>query len=376
MLNRALKFSSGAGRLAARSPRLASSSPAAARAMSTWSDTKNLSMQVEDDGIAVFTLDMEGEPVNTLSSSLMGDFEAMLNAVESDPKIKAAIIVSGKKSGWMAGADIKELAACKTAAEAENLSKWVLVLLFFDLRLRGWPGTWLCSLALLCPSSSFGGGVCGCGCVVLGGAGRRLALRIRHASPRTPTPPRHRAAATPSRCAPSHPNPSNLTHPTATHSHPPIPTPSSPPLYRMGQAALAKLSASKKPFVAAIDGPALGGGLEFALACHHRICTSSKGTQLGLVEMGIGLLPGGGGTQRMPALVGIQESLKAMTTAARLRPDKAKKIGLVSTVADPNALMEAARVAARGLADGSIKPNVAKKKNMMNKVGYGVWGVR
>ena len=136
----------------------------------------------------------------------------------------------------------------------------------------------------------------------------------------------------------------------------------------MGQAALAKLSSSKKPFVAAIDGPALGGGLEFALACHHRICTSSKGTQLGLVEMGIGLLPGGGGTQRMPALCGIQESLKAMTTAARLRPDKAKKIGLVSTVADPNALMEAARVAARGLADGSIKPNSAKKKSMMNKV--------
>lgn len=78
------------------------------------------------------------------------------------------------------------------------------------------------------------------------------------------------------------------------------------------KASLRKLETSGKPVVAAITGTALGGGLELALACHYRIAidspkTASK-TKLGLPEVKLGLLPGGGGTQRLPRLVGIQKS--------------------------------------------------------------------
>ena len=194
-------------------------------------------MEKGDDGIAIFTLDQEGKPVNTVSSKLMSDFEQVLATVEGDSTIRAAIFRSAKKGIFIAGADIDELAACKTEKEIQVLSE-------------------------------------------------------------------------------------------------------------AGQDIFNRLSRSTKPFVAAIDGACLGGGLEFALACHYRIASSSKKTVLGLPEVKLGLLPGAGGTQRFPQLVGLQEGIKAITTGANIRPDKAKKIGLVSVVADPNALMDAARMAA------------------------------
>ena len=67
-----------------------------------------------------------------------------------------------------------------------------------------------------------------------------------------------------------------------------------------------------KPVVAAIDGPALGGGLELALACSMRICTNSPRTVMALPEVQLGLLPGAGGTQRLPKLVGIAKALDMM----------------------------------------------------------------
>ena len=102
------------------------------------------------------------------------------------------------------------------------------------------------------------------------------------------------------------------------------------------KASLRKLETSGKPVVAAITGTALGGGLELALACHYRIVIDSPKTKLGLPEVKLGLLPGGGGTQRLPRLVGIQKALELMTQGKELRPQQALEIGLIDDVAHDN----------------------------------------
>ncbi|AGC64382.1 fatty oxidation protein FadB [Mycobacterium liflandii 128FXT] len=88
-----------------------------------------------------------------------------------------------------------------------------------------------------------------------------------------------------------------------------------------------------KPVVAAINGAALGGGLEIALACHHRIAADAKGSQLGLPEMTLGLLPGGGGVTRTVRMFGIQNAfVSILSQGTRFKPAKAKEIGLVDEV--------------------------------------------
>ena len=85
-------------------------------------------------------------------------------------------------------------------------------------------------------------------------------------------------------------------------------------LSKGGQDVFNRIENMNKTFVAAIHGPALGGGLELALACHYRVCSDSDITQLGLPEVQLGLLPGSGGTQRLPRLIGIQQAMKMMLT--------------------------------------------------------------
>ena len=101
--------------------------------------------------------------------------------------------------------------------------------------------------------------------------------------------------------------------------------------------SLRRLETSGKPVVAAITGTALGGGLELALACHYRIAIdspkTSSTTKLGLPEVKLGLLPGGGGTQRLPRLIGIQKALELMTQGKELRPQQALEIGFIDDVA-------------------------------------------
>jgi 3-hydroxyacyl-CoA dehydrogenase/enoyl-CoA hydratase/3-hydroxybutyryl-CoA epimerase len=88
-----------------------------------------------------------------------------------------------------------------------------------------------------------------------------------------------------------------------------------------------------KPVVAAINGAALGGGLEIALACHHRIAADAKGSQLGLPEVTLGLLPGGGGVTRTVRMFGIQNAfVNILSQGTRFKPAKAKEIGLVDEV--------------------------------------------
>ncbi len=105
------------------------------------------------------------------------------------------------------------------------------------------------------------------------------------------------------------------------------------------------------PTVAAIHGAALGGGLEFALACDYRVCSDSEQTKLGLPEVQLGLLPGGGGTQRLPKLVGLQKALEWMLTGKQVRAKQALKAGLVDDTVPHSVLLDVAKqYAAKGKA--------------------------
>ncbi len=103
-------------------------------------------------------------------------------------------------------------------------------------------------------------------------------------------------------------------------------------LSHKGQAIFGKLEALPYPTVAAIHGPCLGGGTELALACSYRVVSSDPKTVLGQPEVRIGIIPGFGGTQRLPRLVGLTNALDMILTGKSMYPRKAKKIGLADEV--------------------------------------------
>ena len=126
---------------------------------------------------------------------------------------------------------------------------------------------------------------------------------------------------------------------------------------RQGLERLERLHTDKgKPVVAAIHGPALGGGLELALACSMRVCSDSPKTVLGLPEVKLGLLPGAGGTQRLPKLIGIQNALDLILTGKNVRPKKALALGLVDEVVPAPILLDVAKRRARAAAKGELRP--------------------
>jgi 3-hydroxyacyl-CoA dehydrogenase / enoyl-CoA hydratase / 3-hydroxybutyryl-CoA epimerase len=133
-------------------------------------------------------------------------------------------------------------------------------------------------------------------------------------------------------------------------------------LSRAGHELLGRLERLPIPVVAAIDGVALGGGLEVALACTFRIATDHPKTKLGLPEVQLGILPGAGGTQRLPRLVGIRDALDLMLTGKQLDARRAKKIGLVDEVVPSAVLERAARQIAGDLASGKRTPTAARPK--------------
>jgi len=98
-----------------------------------------------------------------------------------------------------------------------------------------------------------------------------------------------------------------------------------------------------KPFAAAINGTALGGGLELCLACHHRVLGDRPRTRIGLPEVTLGLLPGGGGTQRLPRLIGIQAALPLLLEGRRLTPQQALQAGVVHALVPAGEEEESAR---------------------------------
>lgn len=213
------------------------------------------SLAVRENGIGVITIDVPGESMNTLKATFADEVAALMQKIESNLDLKGLVFISGKPSSFVAGADIRMINECETAADAESLA-------------------------------------------------------------------------------------------------------------RQGQALFDRIEGLSIPVIAAINGPALGGGLELALACHARVASDSAKTVLGLPEVQLGLLPGSGGTQRLPRLVGVQQALTLMLTGKQLRPKQALKMGLVDEIVPQSILLEAAvKLAEKG------KPRAKKPKlNLVSKI--------
>jgi 3-hydroxyacyl-CoA dehydrogenase/enoyl-CoA hydratase/3-hydroxybutyryl-CoA epimerase len=210
-------------------------------------------MDVKDNNVAVITMDIPGESMNTLRAEFAPQVRDVLGEIKQNSAIAGVVFISGKEDNFIAGADISMLDACETAEQAQELAQ-------------------------------------------------------------------------------------------------------------TGQQLFNELEDMNIPVVAAINGAVLGGGLEFALACHKRICTDDDKTTLGLPEVQLGLLPGSGGTQRLPHLVGLQKALDMILTGKQLRPKQALKMGLVDDVVPKSILLEAAMNLA-------LAGKAKKKKSSLNLMG-------
>ena len=198
------------------------------------------------DGVAVITIDLPNEPVNKFNRAVKEEFVALFDRLERDLNIRAAVLLSGKKDSWIAGADIEEFLELKTAADAERVS----------------------------------------------------------------------------------------------HD---------------GQLLLDSIERMRTPMVCAIHGACLGGALEVALAAPYRIATDHPKTILALPEVQLGLIPGAGGTQRLPRLIGVRAALDMILTGKNIRAKKALQIGLIDELVHPAILRDIAIQRARDIADGTRK---------------------
>jgi len=126
------------------------------------------------------------------------------------------------------------------------------------------------------------------------------------------------------------------------------------------------LDGAKKPVVAAIHGYALGGGLENALACHYRIAVPSA--KVGLPEVLIGILPGGGGTQRLPRLIGVQAAMDMIVTGRHVPAEEAKELGIIDAIVAGNDLRQEAIAFAKEVAGKRPLPRVRDKSAKLAEV--------
>jgi 3-hydroxyacyl-CoA dehydrogenase/enoyl-CoA hydratase/3-hydroxybutyryl-CoA epimerase len=206
-----------------------------------------LTQELGPQGILVVTLDVPGEKVNILSRAMMEQFDALIAQIENRPEVRGVVLRSGKPDNFIAGADIKEFTAIRSALEGETLA-------------------------------------------------------------------------------------------------------------RASQSLVGRLEAARVPVVAAIHGSCMGGGLEMALCCRYRIATDDPKTVVGLPEVNLGIIPGMGGTQRLPRLVGLASGLDLILTGRAVKAARALKMGIVDEVVPAAALLTGARRAALDLADGTLRP--------------------
>jgi 3-hydroxyacyl-CoA dehydrogenase/enoyl-CoA hydratase/3-hydroxybutyryl-CoA epimerase len=199
--------------------------------------TQHFNLAVDDDGIALITMDSPGRSMNVFAPDVERELAQIVDRVVSDAAIKGAIITSGKSS-FLAGYDLTELVQGFERNETA---------------LQAYEG------------------------------GRDLTLLFR------------------------------------------------------------RMETSGKPWVAAINGLALGGGFEVCLACHYRVMTDDPKAFVGLPEVKVGLLPGAGGTQRMPRLAGIANSLPYLLEGGNISAAEAKKLNLVNEVVPASELLAAAK---------------------------------
>ncbi|MBM4445974.1 MAG: enoyl-CoA hydratase [Chloroflexi bacterium] len=117
-----------------------------------------------------------------------------------------------------------------------------------------------------------------------------------------------------------------------------------------GQVVFSQIEKYPKPVIAAINGFALGGGCELSMACHFRIIADSEKVVMGQPEINLGIIPGWGGTQRLPRLVGKTKALEMLLLATRVGAAEALSIGLVTKVSKPEELIKDAKELAKALA--------------------------
>lgn len=206
---------------------------------------ENFKIEVDGEGVALVTFDVPGRSMNTITAGVLKDLAALAERLKTDAAIKAAILTSGKPSGFCAGADLGEMGA-NTAALPKDASE--------DDRLK---------------------------------AMFENAFSLNK--------------------------------------------------------ALRAIETCGKPVACALEGLALGGGLEIALACHYRVVADHPKIQLGLPESKVGLLPGAGGTQRLPRLIGAQNALMMILQGEPKNPQEAKGLGFVHEVVAPGETVAAAR---------------------------------
>jgi 3-hydroxyacyl-CoA dehydrogenase/enoyl-CoA hydratase/3-hydroxybutyryl-CoA epimerase len=193
------------------------------------------------DGIAILTLDVQGEPVNMLGSPIIAEFEDMLDLIKDDPSARAVVLISGKADNFVAGADIQEFTRITTATDGEALA-------------------------------------------------------------------------------------------------------------RAGQEMINRLERFPKPIVVAIHGACVGLGCELSLACAWRVATDSPRTVIGLPEVQIGILPGAGGCQRLPRVIGTSAALDIILAGKTERAAKAFKLGLIDELVPQSILRGTALIAGDRLA--------------------------
>ncbi|WPG37042.1 enoyl-CoA hydratase-related protein [Variovorax sp. EBFNA2] len=198
----------------------------------------NIRFEVDADGVALLTLDVPGRPMNVFTPGFTADLRAAVAQIVQRADVRGAVITSGKASGFMAGADLKDLV--------------------------GFHAT--------------------------GGSAADAAEAI----------------------AP-------------------------------GGRVLRELERCGKPVAVAINGVALGGGFELALACHHRVLLDEPRAVVGLPEVTVGLLPVGGGTQRLPRLIGIARALPLLLSGQHVAPAEALALGMVDALAPADQLVPVAR---------------------------------
>ena len=131
---------------------------------------------------------------------------------------------------------------------------------------------------------------------------------------------------------------------------------------RHGQEIFNQLENLPFPTIAMIDGACLGGGLELALTCDYRVATNDAHTRIGLVEVNLGIIPGLGGTQRLPLLVGFSKAIELITASKRLKGDKALKLGLVDASVPSGYLEFKKEEFTKEILAGTLKAKVSKTR--------------
>ncbi|WP_138431327.1 3-hydroxyacyl-CoA dehydrogenase NAD-binding domain-containing protein [Fodinibius saliphilus] len=217
-----------------------------------------------EDGVLVVTLDQPGEKVNKLDEQLIGEFQDLLQNTDPD-SIDGIVLVSGKESNFIAGADVEML---KNKSAPEGIEE----------------------------------------------------------------------------------------------------------LSRRGNKLLLKLENYAKPVVAAIHGSCIGGGMEVAMACNYRVASEHSDTTMGQPEVQLGLLPGGGGTQRLPRLIGVQNALTYMLTGKTIYPRKAYKLGLLDELTHRDAVLTAAKKAVAKINKGNFERK--DKRSLLHQLMEGLSPLR